>query len=139
MRDAGLFWLKSRRLDVWKKGNVRGYNPWMDGLVSHGDGEGHTELVIRKRYPSAFFRMSLATDLLVLGADTVVLCYVSTGGFVRGSTLDAMQHGSRSIVRVVFSFHLFCSYYYLPAPHRRLWDQLVAIGAMKYTMAISST
>ncbi len=99
MRDAGLFWLKSKSLDVWKKGDSRGYYSWMDGLVPLSDGEGNDELVIRKKYPSAFFGTSLATDLHVLGADTVVLCGVSTSGCVRASTLDAMQYGFRPMVR----------------------------------------
>ncbi len=43
----------------------------MDGL--HPE-EG--ELVIRKKYPSAFFGTTLATDLQIMGADTVVVARV---------------------------------------------------------------
>ncbi|KAH8645819.1 putative N-carbamoylsarcosine amidase [Xylariales sp. PMI_506] len=93
MKDAGLFWLKSKTLDVWQVGDTRGYSDWVDGLVP---AEG--ELVIKKKYASAFFGTSLATDLRVMGADTVVLCGVSTSGCVRASTLDAMQNGFRPMV-----------------------------------------
>ena len=93
MRDAGLFWHKSKSLDVWQVGDKRGYDGWLDGLAPAAD-----ELLLRKKYPSAFFATTLATDLAVLGADTVVLCGVSTSGCVRASTLDAMQYGFRPMV-----------------------------------------
>ncbi|KAH9890746.1 putative N-carbamoylsarcosine amidase [Xylariomycetidae sp. FL2044] len=93
MRDAGLFWLKSKTLDVWHTADTRGLDGWVDGLVPEGG-----ELVIKKKYASAFFGTSLATDLTVLGVDTVVLCGVSTSGCVRASTLDAMQNGFRPMV-----------------------------------------
>ncbi|ORY61027.1 putative N-carbamoylsarcosine amidase [Pseudomassariella vexata] len=93
MRDAGLFWLKSKSLDVWNVGDTRGYNGWVDGLVPE-----RGEMVVKKKYASAFFGTSLATDLRLLGADTVVICGVSTSGCVRASTLDAMQNGFRPMV-----------------------------------------
>lgn len=95
MKDAGLFWRKTKNLDVWKVDDTRGLSDWVEGLVPR---EG--ELVIKKKYPSAFFGTTLATDLRVMGADTVVLCGVSTSGCVRGSTLDAMQHGFRPMVSI---------------------------------------
>ena len=90
MTDAGLFWLKSKSLDVWQVSDTRGFGDWMEGLEPR-DGES----VIKKKYPSAFFGTTLATDLVVMGADTVVICGVSTSGCVRASTLDAMQNGFR--------------------------------------------
>ncbi|KAK6069341.1 n-carbamoylsarcosine amidase [Seiridium cupressi] len=93
MQDAGLFWLKSKTLNVWNVNDTRGLGDWVDGLVPE-----KSEMVIKKKYASAFFGTSLATDLRVMGADTVVLCGVSTSGCVRASTLDAMQNGYRPMV-----------------------------------------
>lgn len=94
MRDAGLFWLKSKSLKAFHVDDDRGLGGWLGGeLEPRGD-----ELVVKKKYASAFFGTSLAADLAVLGADTVVLCGVSTSGCVRASTLDAMQSGYRPMV-----------------------------------------
>jgi nicotinamidase-related amidase len=97
MRDAGLFWLKSKTLNVWNVADTRGLGDWVEGLVPEKG-----EMVIKKKYASAFFGTSLATDLSVMGADTVVLCGVSTSGCVRASTLDAMQNGFRPMVSMTF-------------------------------------
>lgn len=93
LRDAGLFWHKAKNLDAWLVGDARGYGDWLEGLRPEGN-----ELLLRKKYPSAFFGTTLATDLAVLGADTLVICGVSTSGCVRAATLDAMQHGFRPMV-----------------------------------------
>jgi nicotinamidase-related amidase len=93
MSEAGLFYLKAKALDVWQKGDTRGYDAWVDGLVPK-DGE----VVISKKYASAFFGTDLATRLRVLGVDTVVICGVSTSGCVRATSLDAMQNGFRPMV-----------------------------------------
>lgn len=95
MAEAGIFYLKSKPLDVWRVGDERGLEAWMEGLVpdaSKGD------VVIDKRYPSAFFGTDLITRLSVMRADTLVICGVSTSGCVRASTLDSMQHGIRPMV-----------------------------------------
>ncbi|KAI4596925.1 hypothetical protein KJ359_004835 [Pestalotiopsis sp. 9143b] len=93
MRDAGLFWLKAKTLDVWNVADERGLGGWVEGLEPQ-----RGEMVVKKKYASAFFGTALATDLSVMGADTVVLCGVSTSGCVRASTLDAMQNGFRPMV-----------------------------------------
>ncbi|KAK8118195.1 uncharacterized protein PG998_006476 [Apiospora kogelbergensis] len=74
MADAGLFWAKPKSL------------------------RGGGEVVVKKKYASAFFGTALASDLRVLGVDTVVLCGVSMLGCVRASALDTMQNGFRPIV-----------------------------------------
>ena len=51
------------------------------------------ELVVSKRYPSAFFGTDLATTLHVLGVDTILITGFSTSGCVRASALDALCHG----------------------------------------------
>jgi nicotinamidase-related amidase len=93
MADAGIFWKKSKALDIWKKGDKRGLADWVEGLVPESG-----EPIITKKYPSAFFGTDLATKLTVLNVDTVVICGVSTSGCVRASTLDTMQYGYRPMV-----------------------------------------
>lgn len=56
------------------------------------------EVIIIKQYASAFFGTSLASTLLALGVDTVVIAGVSTSGCIRASATDAMQHGFRPMV-----------------------------------------
>lgn len=57
-----------------------------------------SDIVISKRYPSAFFGTALAPALTTLGIDTVLLCGVSTSGCVRASCVDAISHGFRPMV-----------------------------------------
>jgi nicotinamidase-related amidase len=57
--------------------------------VAPADGE----LVITKQYASAFFGTSLASTLVALGVDTLVLTGVSTSGCIRATGVDAVQHG----------------------------------------------
>ncbi|KAJ7635787.1 N-carbamoylsarcosine amidase [Mycena polygramma] len=92
MSDAGMFWLKSKSLDIFQQGDARGWGGWVEsaGLVPAAG--------ITKKYPSAFFGTDLSTRLHVLGVDTVVVCGVSTSGGVRASVLDAMQYGYRPMV-----------------------------------------
>lgn len=125
MKDAGLFYLKAKTLDVWNVEDRRGLGDWVDGLVPEKG-----EMVIKKKYASAFFGTSLATDLRVMGADTVVLCGVSTSGCVRASTLDAMQNGFRPMVSV--EFHVSMSRNILTCS--RWWVQAAAIAAMRFRM-----
>jgi nicotinamidase-related amidase len=97
MSDAGLFWLKSTALNVWQRGDTRGLAEWCDGLVPD---EEAGERVLEKKYPSAFFGTTLATELRVAGVDTLVVCGVSTSGCVRATVLDAMCYGFRPMVSV---------------------------------------
>ncbi|OQV04032.1 hypothetical protein CLAIMM_08983 [Cladophialophora immunda] len=93
MADAGLFWHKAKLLDVWLNGDPRGLADCVDGLApQRGD------VVVVKKYASAFFGTSLASELQCLKIDTLVICGVSTSGCVRATTLDAMQHGFRPMV-----------------------------------------
>ena len=57
-----------------------------------------SDIVISKRYASAFFGTALAPALTAMGVDTVILCGVSTSGCVRASCVDAISHGFRPIV-----------------------------------------
>ncbi|KAL7774315.1 hypothetical protein CFE70_005227 [Pyrenophora teres f. teres 0-1] len=70
-----------------------GLGDWLPGLEPASD-----ELVITKRYPSAFFATDLASRLRSLNIDTLVICRVSTSGCVRATVLDAMCLGFRPMV-----------------------------------------
>ena len=98
MKDAGLFWSKTKALDVWKVGDGRGLDESVEGLEPIVVDVGGDEWVVKKKYPSAFFGTTLATDLYLKGVDTVVVCGVSTSGCVRATVLDAMCHGFRPMV-----------------------------------------
>jgi nicotinamidase-related amidase len=94
MSDAGVFAIKVPLLKVFQKGNETGLEDWLPGLAPcEGD------IVVPKRYPSAFFATDLNTRLQLKGVDTLVVCGVSTSGCVRASTLDAMCLGYRPMVR----------------------------------------
>lgn len=60
MEDAGLFWRKSKVLDVWKREDPRGLATYVEGIAPRTG-----ETVIIKKYASAFFGTALATDLQV--------------------------------------------------------------------------
>ncbi|KAI1614908.1 putative N-carbamoylsarcosine amidase [Exophiala viscosa] len=93
MSDAGLFWQKAKVLNVWLQGDSRGLAECVPGLEPQPD-----DVVVVKKYPSAFFGTSLASELQCLNVDTLVICGVSTSGCVRATTLDAMQYGFRPMV-----------------------------------------
>lgn len=89
---GGVFFEKIRAsLTSFEPGNPLGdFPPGL--LVEPGD------IVISKRYPSAFFGTALAPALVSLGVDTVILCGVSTSGCVRASCVDAISYGFRPMV-----------------------------------------
>ncbi|KAF2012930.1 N-carbamoylsarcosine amidase [Aaosphaeria arxii CBS 175.79] len=93
MSDAGVFFKKAPVLTVFQKNNQSGLEDWVPGLVPRAG-----EIVITKRYPSAFFATDLNTRLQLKGIDTLVVCGVSTSGCVRASTLDGMCLGYRPMV-----------------------------------------
>jgi nicotinamidase-related amidase len=103
MSDAGLFWKKTKALSVWLDSDTRGLAECMEGLEP--DREKGDVLVVKK-YASAFFGTSLATELQVLGVDTLVVCGVSTSGCVRATTLDAMQNGFRPMVSKIYGLEM---------------------------------
>jgi maleamate amidohydrolase len=84
--DGGLFWRKLPVLRAFVEGSPFGAIP--AEIAPQAD-----ELVIAKRYASAFFGTPLASDLAARSIDTVVVCGFSTSGCVRATALDALQHG----------------------------------------------
>ncbi len=56
------------------------------------------EIIVRKRYPSAFFATDLASLLQLRGVDMLFVTGCSTSGCVQASVVDAMGHGFRPII-----------------------------------------
>ena len=56
------------------------------------------DILIPKKHPSAFFATALASHLIDLGADTLVITGCTTSGCVRGSVVDAFSYNFRAVV-----------------------------------------
>ncbi len=84
--DGGVFYRKVPALKAFERGSPLGAFPAV--LAPQDD-----DIVITKRYASAFFATHLAATFTALGVDTVLICGTSTSGCVRASALDACQHG----------------------------------------------
>jgi len=89
--EGGVFFRKVPALANFVRGS--GYCAFGEGLEPAG-----SEVVITKKYPSAFFGTHLAAMLASLGVDTLLMCGLSTSGCVRASAVDALQHGYIPIV-----------------------------------------
>ncbi|WP_349536446.1 isochorismatase family protein [Rhodococcus rhodochrous] len=89
--DAGVFFKKSGTLVAFCQGSP--YGELIEGLEPTC-----AEMLVTKKYPSAFFGTTLNSHLTSLGIDTVLIAGLSTSGCVRATTLDAMQHGFVPIV-----------------------------------------
>ncbi len=84
--DGGVFYRKVPALKLFEKGSPLGAFP--PSLTPRGN-----ELVITKRYASAFFGTHLAATLTSRGIDTLLITGLSTSGCVRATALDACQNG----------------------------------------------
>ncbi len=93
MQDAGVQGKKSKTITAWQDGDKRGLDGWMEGLEAQPE-----DCVVLKRNPSAFYGTTLATELHLLGADSIVLCGVSTSGCVRATAAEALCTGYRAMV-----------------------------------------
>ncbi len=87
-RDGGVFFRKVPALKSFEAGAHPDLAAFAEGLEP-----GPGETLITKQYASAFFGTSLASTLVALGVDTLLIAGVSTSGCVRASTVDACQHG----------------------------------------------
>lgn len=84
--DGGVFFRKVPALKVFQRGSPLGAFP---AVLSPKD----DDIVITKRYASAFFGTHLAATLTSSSVDTVLICGTSTSGCVRATALDACQSG----------------------------------------------
>lgn len=57
-----------------------------------------SDLVMRKRMPSAFFETNLPSLLVWHRVDTVIVTGGSTSGCVRATAVDSLSHGYRTII-----------------------------------------
>lgn len=87
-RDGGVFFRKLPALRCWEEGIDPALAEFAAGLEP-----GPGELVVTKKYASAFFGTSLASTLTAARIDTVLIAGVTTSGCVRATALDACQHG----------------------------------------------
>ncbi len=91
MKDAGLFPKKVAGLS-WLISGSR----WVElDLRLHRQAD---EILIRKKYASAFFGTDLASVLAAAGVDTLIITGCTTSGCVRATAVDALQHGLHTIV-----------------------------------------
>ena len=91
MEDAGLFPLKVPSLQ-WL---VRG-SRWVE--VDARLQRQPQEILVRKKYASAFFGTELAASLTAEAIDTIIITGCTTSGCVRATVVDALQHGFHAIV-----------------------------------------
>jgi nicotinamidase-related amidase len=91
MREAGVFVRKVPSLRTLKAGSR-----WV--AIDPRLKPRPAEIVLSKRYASAFFGTVLASTLTSLGIDTLIVTGCTTSGCVRASVVDALQHGFRPIV-----------------------------------------
>ena len=92
-RDGGVFFRKIPALACFEAGahpELAAFAPGLEPIAG--------ETVIAKKYASAFFGTSLASTLITLGVDTVLIAGVSTSGCVRASAVDCCQHGFVPVV-----------------------------------------
>jgi nicotinamidase-related amidase len=56
------------------------------------------DILIPKKHPSAFFATALASHLIDLGADTLVVTGCTTSGCVRGTVVDGFSYNFRVVI-----------------------------------------
>ena len=56
------------------------------------------EILIEKKFASAFFQTKLIDSLLNIQADSVVICGVTTSGCVRATAVDSLQNNFPTII-----------------------------------------
>jgi maleamate amidohydrolase len=91
LKDAGLFVRKVSGLS-WLVTGSRWVE--LDPTMKRRKGE----LLIKKKYASAFFGTDLASILSASGVDTVIIGGCTTSGCVRATVVDALQYGLHAIV-----------------------------------------
>ena len=89
--DGGIFYQKIPALTVLHMGSP--LIEFVAELKPRDD-----EIVISKKYPSAFFGTSLAASLTANRIDTLIHTGVTTSGCVRATVTDAMCHGFRPMI-----------------------------------------
>lgn len=93
-RNGGVFFKKLPALRCFAEGaDHPERREFADGLQPAAG-----ETIITKQYASAFFGTTLASTLMTLGVDTLLIAGVSTSGCVRATGVDCCQHGFVPII-----------------------------------------
>ena len=92
-RDSGMFGRKMPSIADLQIGTP-GYE--IDPRLAPQD----DDLIVEKKYPSAFFQTNLSSLLVAAGVDTVVLTGCSTSGCIRAAAIDAVSSGYHLVVPV---------------------------------------
>lgn len=90
-RDAGVFIKKVPSLRYLKEGSR-----WVE--LDPRLARRPREILVNKKYASAFFGTALASTLAALRVDTLIVAGCTTSGCVRATAVDGLQHGLRVIV-----------------------------------------
>jgi maleamate amidohydrolase len=90
-RDAGLWIMKAPTLKCLKRGS--GLEELDARLNKLPD-----DMIIVKKYASAFFGTCLSSHLHLLEVDTLVIVGCTTSGCLRATVVDGLQYGFRVIV-----------------------------------------
>ena len=91
MRDAGQWAVKIPWISALQLGSDE---VEIDGRLAPEPGE---EIIVKK-FPSAFFGTGLDQTLRAHAVDTLIIAGCTTSSCVRATTVDAMQHGYRTIL-----------------------------------------
>jgi len=102
LRDAGLLGKKNAALEIFAKDDKRGLHRFIDDqgeenpvLVPDVEKD---DIVMHRKYPSAFFGTNLSTSLQALGVDTLIIIGACTSGSIRATATEAMESGFRPMV-----------------------------------------
>lgn len=90
-RDGGLWILKAPTLKMLKKGS--GLDELDPRLKTSPE-----DMIIVKKFASAFFGTSLFSTLNFLDVDTLIIIGCTTSGCIRATVVDGLQYGFRVIV-----------------------------------------
>jgi maleamate amidohydrolase len=82
----------------WKTRSLEAFTPGTDLVNVDPRVWSDGDLLVKKRFPSAFFGTDVASILRHLDVDTVVIMGCTTSGCIRASVVDAFSHGFRTIV-----------------------------------------
>lgn len=82
----------------WKTRSLEAFEPGTDAVEVDPRVWAEGDLLIKKRFPSAFFGTDLSSILRHLDVDTVVIMGCTTSGCIRASVIDSFSHGFRTIV-----------------------------------------
>jgi len=90
LRDSGVWERKASHVGMEEGTEGVEFDPRL--------GRAETDMVVWKKYPSSFFGTDLASRLVALRIDTVLICGASTSGCIRATAVDACSSGFRTIV-----------------------------------------